>query len=109
MKDILMKLKSAWYLLKSHPDNEPDSEMRDRLIDVDSVIRELEEFPRWRKVDRDNLPKGDVLARGLEYQFSIGTLSFYNGIISCEDEVGSILPSVTHYIPVSELLTLETE
>lgn len=112
-KKIISKLRSVWLFMSPHPENEEHSEMNDRLTDVEEVIEELEKFPRWRKIDTDNLPVGSVVMLLGTGKVIIGEIVKIRDnrimIEVGEDYLVSESYSQAHYIPVSELLNLEKE
>ncbi len=77
----------------------------------------LEEFlkenqPKWRKIDPDNLPDGKVVVLNNDLIVT-GELVHLNDkrVWIKQDETNVIATNAefTHFIPVSELLNLETE
>ena len=66
-------------------------------------------FPKWRRIDPQNLPNGEVLAMSIYSETKMfGTLEdSEKGIVCRMGEYYSINP--THYLPISELLNLEKE
>lgn len=51
---------------------------------------------RWVKVDKDNLPKCEVLAINDRKNILVGYLNYTYGVFTCSDEHQQ-LPYVTHY------------
>lgn len=73
------------------------------------TIRKSNNYMKWLPIDKDNLPKGEVLAAnftpskyGYEYKI-IGYLRINNddGSIECADDEG-YLENCTHYIDLSK-------
>jgi hypothetical protein len=62
---------------------------------------------KWRKVDADNLPDGQVLALWVPGGFILGHLELYKGKIYCEGDECNVI--ATHYITETDLLNLEME
>ncbi len=62
---------------------------------------------RWRKIDPNNLPVGEVLAKDLTVQGAyVGTLYMKDNVV-CLSGNGDIVPDV--YITIADLLLLDKE
>ena len=64
---------------------------------------------KWRKIDPDNLPKGEVIALNADNVMVVGDLELKpDNSISCSDTM-AFMTNCTHYIPMSDLLQLPKE
>lgn len=66
------------------------------LFSIKKAMHKYASQDRWVKVDKDNLPKCEVLAINEDEDILVGWLHLEDGLCVCEDEHQQ-LPDVTHY------------
>jgi hypothetical protein len=65
---------------------------------------------KWKKVDPENLPKIQVLAKNNYGHINVGCLEYdFDGTVMCQLPGGLTMNIVTHYILLDDLRILESE
>jgi hypothetical protein len=72
MEQILSKLRSIELCLSAHPDNEEHSEFSDRISDLQTLQKEVNDLVEWKKSAMNIFSQIDLQAIGKELNIGLG-------------------------------------